>query len=78
MAPGFARGRAWILYPDFDRHIPRYRIDESDRHIEWQRLDQAVQHSCGQLERLKEKVAKKLDGVESGIIDKPVINGAIS
>ncbi len=67
IAPGFARGRAFVLGHGRERSVPRYAIAEQDVPQELARFREAVQRSAEELSQVRDRVFLELGEAESKI-----------
>ena len=68
VSPGVVIGRAFVL-DDAVQHIPRRSIPKSDVLHQQKRLDNAVGASIGELESLRDRVARELDSEAAKILE---------
>jgi phosphoenolpyruvate-protein phosphotransferase len=68
IAPGFAEGNAFVYGYDEDCEIPHYGIDVSKIDLEIMRFHKAIENSCQELSRVRQKVMTELGEAESQIV----------
>lgn len=68
ISPGYAEGKAYIYgSPTEKRNIPYYKIQSGDIDNEAERFHKALEHSCRELEQIRDRMVGELGEAESQI-----------